>query len=111
MSKCTETLNEVPKPKYPVAKRVGSSLPPISTNSTQKAFFKSSCETKRSIIDLTMTNMHCESENQRIPPIPSWTGFNLLLLQEQIPARSNIDYLPVVHGNPTQLSTVNAVFF
>ena len=45
-----------------------------------------------------------------IPPIPSWIGFNILLLQEHIRARSNIGYSPVVDGNPTQLSHVNAVF-
>ena len=45
-----------------------------------------------------------------IPPIPSWTSFNILLLQQHIPAQSNIGNLPVVNGNPTQLSTVNAVF-
>ena len=59
-----------------------------------------------------MINMHCESENQRILPIPGWTGFDILLLQEIIPAkRSNISYLPVVNGNPTRLSTVNTVFW
>ena len=54
--------------------------------------------------------MHCASENQRIPLISGWIGFNILLLLEQIPARSNIGYLPVVNGNQTQLSTLNAVF-
>ena len=59
---------------------------------------------------MTMINMHWENENQRIPLIPGWTRFNILLLQEQIPARSNIGYLSVVNSNPTQLSTANAVF-
>ena len=60
---------------------------------------------------MTMINMHCESEKRRIPPILGWTGFNILLLQEKIPARSNIRYLPVANSNPTHLCTVNAVFF
>ena len=58
---------------------------------------------------MTMINMHCERENQRNPPIPGWAGFNILLLQEQKPSKNNIGYLPVVNGNPTHLSTVNAV--
>ena len=45
-----------------------------------------------------------------ILPIPSWAGFNIPLLQERIPAWSNIGYLPVVKGNPTHLSAMNAVF-
>ena len=67
---------------------------------------------KTSITDLSMTmvNMLCESDNQNTTPIPGWTGFNILLLQDQIPVKSNIGYLPVFNGNPTQLSTVNAVF-
>ena len=60
---------------------------------------------------MTMINMHCESESQSVPPIPSWSCFNIPLLQEQIPAKGNVDYLPLVNCNPTQLSTVNAVFF
>ena len=32
---------------------------------------------------MTMINMHFESENRRIPPIPSWTGFNILLLEQE----------------------------
>ena len=59
---------------------------------------------------MTMINIHCASENQRIPLISGWIGFNILLLLEQIPARSNIGYLPVVNGNQTQLITLNAVF-
>ena len=86
--KCSVMLNEAPIPEYHVTERVGPFLSPISIDSIQKAFLKSSGDTKRSIIDLamsiTMINMHCESEKQRIPLIPSWTGFNSLLLQEAI---------------------------
>ena len=56
-------LNEMPIPEYHVAKWVGPSLPPISIDSIQKVSFKSSSETKRSVIDLAMRNMHSESEN------------------------------------------------
>ena len=89
--------NEAHIPEYHGEKIAGPSLTPISIFSIQKAFLKLSCETKRSIIDLamTMTNRYCESENQ------SWTYFNILLLQEETPARSNIFYLPLVNGNPS----------
>ena len=78
-------LNEAPISEYHVAKKVSPFLPPISIDSIQKTFCKSSYKTKRSIINLAMSmiNMHCESENQRIPPIPSWTGFNIILLLEK----------------------------
>ena len=59
---------------------------------------------------MPIINIHSESEIQKIPPIPGWTGFNILLLQDQIPARSNIGYLPAVNGNPIKLIIVNAVF-
>ena len=59
---------------------------------------------------MVMINMCYESENQRIPPIPSWPGFNILLLQKHIPTRGNICYLPVVNGNSTRLNTVIAIF-
>ena len=37
--KCCRMLNDVPLSEYHVAKRVGPSLPPISIDSIQKAFF------------------------------------------------------------------------
>ena len=60
---------------------------------------------------MTMINMHWETEKQRIPPIAGWIDFNILLLQEQILAKNNICYFPVINSNPTQVSTVNAVYF
>ena len=60
---------------------------------------------------MIIISMYLESENQRNSLFPSWSGFNILLLQDHIPARSNTGYLPGVNGNPTQLSIVNVVFF
>ena len=68
-------LNEVPIPEYLVVKRVGPSQPLISIDRIQKAFSKSSCEAKSSIIHLTMINIYCESEKQ--------TSLNSLLLPEK----------------------------
>ena len=57
-----------------------------------------------------MINMHCETGNERIHPISDRTSFDILLIQEQVPAKGNIGSLPVVNSNPTQLSIVNAGF-
>ena len=59
---------------------------------------------------MTMVNIHCESENQRILPNPSRIGIHILLFLVQIPLRSNICNLHVVNSNPTQLCNVNTVF-
>ena len=45
--KCSVILNEATIPEYHAAKRVGPSLPPISINSIQKTFLKSSYDTKK----------------------------------------------------------------
>ena len=62
-------LNEAPVPEYHVAKRVGPSLPPISIDSIQKAFLKSFCETKKSIIDMAMISISssCYAASTDIP--------------------------------------------
>ena len=76
-------LNEAPVPEYHMAKRVGPSLPPISIDCvySESIFLNHLVRSKKGLIDLAMTmiNMHRESENQRNPPISSWTGFNILL--------------------------------
>lgn len=38
--------------------------------------------------------------------LPSWTGYNQLLAQVEVPPRSVIGYLPVIDGSPTDMSTV-----
>ena len=38
--------------------------------------------------------------------LPSWTGYNHLLAQVEVPPRSVTGYLPVIDGNPTDMSTV-----
>ena len=109
--KCSAMLNKVPILEYNVSKRVGPSQPPISMTVFRKKI-KSSCETTRSILYFAriMISMYCESKNQRIPPIPGWSGFNILLLHEKIPARIKIGYWPLANSNPSQVNTVNAVF-
>ena len=38
--------------------------------------------------------------------LPSWTGFNHLLSEVEVPPQSVIGYLPVIDGSPTEMNTV-----
>ena len=38
--------------------------------------------------------------------LPSWTGYNQLLAQVEVPPRSVIGYLPVIDGSPTDMNAV-----
>lgn len=38
--------------------------------------------------------------------LPSWTGFNQLLSQTEVPQKSVVGYLPVIDGSPTEMNTV-----
>ncbi len=40
---------------------------------------------------------------------PGWTGFNVLLRQENIPKVSRVGYLPIISTPPTEYSTINAI--
>jgi hypothetical protein len=40
---------------------------------------------------------------------PGWTGFNVLLRQENIPNVSRVGYLPIINAPPTEYSTINAI--
>ena len=41
--------------------------------------------------------------------LPGWTGFNVLLQQDNIPNVSRVGYLPIIDAPPTEYSTINAI--
>ena len=92
-----------------LGKRVTRDLSTAALNlkSDEKDHLDVQCESRQLDLAFVLCRAFCKERSTLL--MPHWTGFNTMLMSNDIPILLNIGYLPIIDASPIELSTVHEV--